>query len=66
MIKKQTKSLSRIVMAVFLIVFGLTSIAYAIPKATTEFYVADYANILKQDTKDFITGVNLKYEKQSE
>lgn len=66
MIKKQRKYLYKILTTLFLIVFGLSTMTYALPKATTEFYVADYANLLEQDTKDFIRGVNLKYEKELE
>ena len=66
MIKKQAKSLSRILTTLFLLVFGLSSIAYGLPKATTDFFVADYGNLLDQDTKDFIMGVNLKYQQQTQ
>lgn len=66
MTRTQNKFLHRILLILFLLVFGLSTIAYALPKATREFYVADYANLLEQDTKDFITGVNLQYEKMPE
>lgn len=66
MMKKPTKSLIRIVAVIFLVVFGFASMAYSLPKITTDFYVADYANVLEQDTKNFILDVNLKYQNQVE
>lgn len=66
MITKQKKSLRRILTTLFLLVFGLSTIAYALPKATTDFFVADYGNLLEQDTKNFIMGVNQKYQEQLE
>lgn len=64
MIKKQTKSWTRIITLIFIVTFGLTTLADALPKAPIDFYAADYGHVLGQDTKDFIVGVNLKYEKQ--
>lgn len=66
MIKNQTKSWTRIVTFIFLIILALTTLTYGLPKATKDFYLADNAQVLNQDTKDFIMGVNLKYEKQAE
>lgn len=63
---KLTKSKLRIFTTILFFVFGFSSLVYSLPKATNEFYVADYANVLSQDTKDFIMGVNLQYEGQVE
>lgn len=64
MMKNQTKSSIRIGTLIFIMFFGLLTLTQALPKAPTEFYVADNAKVLQQDTKDFILGVNQKYEKQ--
>ena len=64
--KKPTKGSFRLLTLIFVMVLGLTSISYGMPKATREFYLADYANVLEQDAKDLILGVNLQYEKKSE
>ncbi|NLI88814.1 MAG: TPM domain-containing protein [Epulopiscium sp.] len=63
---KLTNSRLRISITILFFVFGFSTLVYSLPKATNEFYVADYANLLSQDTKDFIVGVNLQYEKQIE
>ena len=64
MVKKQTTFWAKILTIIAIVTFGFTTVAYGLPKAPTEFYVADYAEVLEQDTKDFILGVNQKYEKQ--
>lgn len=66
MIQKQTRSLNRILAAIVILVLGFSTMAYGLAKPTTGFYVADYANLLEEDTKNFIKGVNLKYEKTPE
>ncbi len=45
--------------------FSATSFA-ALPTPTSEFYYADYSNLLNAQTKDFIRSVNLKYEAKDE
>ena len=47
--------------AAILLVFTCTSYAQ-MPSPTTEFYHADYAGLLNEDTKTFIRSVNLNYE----
>ena len=47
--------------AAILLVFTSTSYAQ-MPSPTTEFYHADYAGLLNEDTKTFIRSVNLNYE----
>ena len=47
--------------AAILLVFTTTSYAQ-MPSPTTEFYHADYAGLLNEDTKTFIRSVNLNYE----
>ena len=45
----------------------LTSVSYAqMPAPTTEFYHADYANLLTEENKEFIRSVNLNYEATKE
>lgn len=66
MMKNQIKFSIQVITLIFLWVFGFSITAFALPKASTDFFVADYADVLKQDTKNFIQGVNLKYAKQKE
>ncbi|KXZ39038.1 uncharacterized protein SAMN05661008_01357 [Alkalithermobacter thermoalcaliphilus JW-YL-7 = DSM 7308] len=44
----------------------ITVFSINLPNQTNEFYVADFANILSQDTKKFIINTNLNYEKTKE
>lgn len=66
MIKTQTNYWARIIAIISMMIFGLSTITYGLPQASTEFYVADYANVLEQDTTNFILGVNQKYEKEAQ
>jgi len=66
MIKKQTKTFIRIIPLILMVVFVFSITAFALPKASTDFFVADYAKVLQEDTANFIQGVNIKYSKQKE
>lgn len=49
------------------IVTGFSNNSFAqLPSPTSEFYHADYSNLLNDQTKDFIRSVNLKYEAKEE
>lgn len=37
-----------------------------VPSPTTEFYVGDFANLLSEETKEFIINTNLNYERTGE
>ena len=43
----------------------LVSIGFAMPKATNEFYVNDFANILSAETKQYILDHSVALEKET-
>ncbi|OPJ56075.1 TPM domain-containing protein [Alkalithermobacter paradoxus] len=57
-----------IIASAFLILLlnSFTVFSINLPNQTNEFYVADFANVLSQDTKRFIINTNLNYEKTRE
>lgn len=60
------QSLYRIFTGLFFVIFGFSTLTYSLPKPTTGFFVADYANVLNQDTKNFISGINKLYDQKEE
>ncbi len=63
---KTNKSSIRILLLVIAALLGSMTLLSALPNRAPDFYVLDQAQVLEQDTRNLILGVNLAYEKESE
>ncbi len=50
----------------FILLFATPVLAQDLPEPTRVFYVADFANVMSSTDKDYITAINLNYEKTDE
>ena len=61
-IKLKKRKILLFFLCIFLLTFVLIPKSFAIVKPTKEFYVNDYANVLSEETKNYILNTNIQLD----